>query len=151
MADMKMIMVGTGTWLLGYILIIVSQWIAVTLFPFLNDPTIGGSSTLEGILWIGLIIIWLVAILIAPLGIKIYGLQTETQDEKQLFSLAFSIAYAIFIWLFIYVAWDTINAMSAVMILDLAKVLYWVSVISIILFDGVGVPAYLIIEAKKGQ
>ena len=125
--------IGVLSWFIGYFLVLITQW---TMPPLIDNL----DSTLGGIMWIGVIIVWLLSLIVVPLGIIIYALTTPENNKQPLFQMITGILYGLFTWLLVYVAWYATDNLANLMVNELTLAFYWIGLTLLILLNGIGVP-----------
>ena len=79
MVDVKKILIGNGFFFAGLFLIYITQYIAPTLIQFLEDDF---GTTVSGIVWFGVILIWTLVTLIVPIAFIYLGLVKPVENPN---------------------------------------------------------------------
>lgn len=146
MAEYLKLLAGTGMYVMGLFFAMILQYIMPDLIDLLSE-----FSALQGIMWLGTILVWLILMLIGPMGVMVWGLVTKSDEIPPFFNMIIGIFWSFFTLLityFIYQAgWP--STLAEIWIFPLLTVLYWVSFVMIFLMNAGVIPFYLIVEAKK--
>lgn len=147
MSDLTGILKANGFFILGYFYTIISQWMFPPLIDAVED-LIG--TNVAGILWTGLWITWVLAIIIIPLALMIQALTTKLPSANPLINTTTGILWSLFTLMLVIAGWYMTTGLTDILRYELLKVLFWVGTIIIIIIGNViVVPAYMIIESKK--
>ncbi len=141
MVNIITILKGNGLFLMGYGFAVISQWIFPILVDFLNDK-------LGGLVWLGIILTWVLALIIIPLGLIIYGL-TEKSESRNMFGMIFGILYGLFAMLLAYFTYFWTATLTSILEYPLLVTLFWVGYIIIFIMNIIIVPVVHIIEVKQ--
>lgn len=147
MTDYIKILSGIGAYMVGIFGSLMIQYIMPPLIAFLSDwPTV------EGIMWIGVIIVWSLMMVIVPIGVITWGLTTKGEiTPNPFFLIIIAFFWSIFSIFIIYLTQGWITPITQIITYDLLGVLFWIGYISQVLTNTIGIPAYLIIEAKSAS
>lgn len=151
MVDILKAIMGVGTFILGYFFIVLSVWTVPPLLDFLSDE-------LAGILWFGLILMWIGAVIFLPVGVVIWALKQEGGISEGYFNTGIAILYSIFSLLFAYKSYFwlttltsafTVTLSGTTTVYNLLLVIFWLGYIIQLAMNIIAIPAYIIIEAKN--
>lgn len=153
MTNYKHIAIGNGIFLVSYLGALITSYlfptfmdVMTTAFSDYNLP----DSTFQGIGWIGIILIWVLSMLVAPNALIIMGLQEPKNAPSPMLEITKGVTWAICSTLVIYFAWDWVNTLSTAINTGytLLLVLFYMSIISMIIMNTIAIPAYIIIKNK---
>lgn len=147
MVNIKKTVIGTGTFLLGYFVCLILQHVIPALMDVV-EASLG--NTVSGIMWFGTIIIWVLAMVVIPIGYIIWGILEETEMKNPVFGFATSALYFVFALAFTYFTWYMITPLQSMFSYPLLIGLFWTGLISLWVLNVIAVPTYLIIETKRG-
>lgn len=148
MADFLKILAGTGAYIIGLFGSMILQYIMPDLIDLLSEWT-----AVQGIMWLGTILVWVIFMAILPVGVMVWGLTTKSEEINPFFSAIIGVFWAIFtifITYFLYQAgWP--STVAEIWLYPLLTVLYWVGLTMLFIMNVGVIPFYLIIEAKKDR
>lgn len=142
MTNMKLVLFGTGSFLIGLFYVLLSQHIFPPLIAFLG-------SDLQDILWFGVIITWILALIVVPIGFFVFGLKEENEKYHDISGLIVGILFLVFSLGIVYVTWYWNVTFTASLEDNFLLILYWIGYLSVWLFNIIIVPTYLIINSKQ--
>lgn len=159
MTDYKKIGIANAIFLTATFLSILSAHIIPAFLDTMNTAFTGlvsteTDTTLQAIGWACIIIVWVLAILIVPIGLFITALQEKKENEppNNMFDMTASILWSLFSILLIYFLfnnnWPTTIANSIPSGYWIINALYWTSLSSLMLLNTLALPAYNIIKNK---
>lgn len=144
MTDYKKIIIGTGIFLLGYFYATITQHIIPPLLDYLTG-------SIHQIMWVALIITWVLALLVAPIGVIVWGLTTDNTHGNQIFGITGGFLYAFFSLAIFYFTWYMTTPMANALNYTILTALFWTGLVAIYAFNVVVIPAHSIITAKQTQ
>lgn len=151
MVNIKKSLIGSGIFAIGYAYAAISQFI----YPImLNVIPLG--DTLEGIIWFGIIITWVLAMLILPIGMWYYALTERTEIDNPVFMGTLAFLWFILSLCFTYFTYYWTTPLTAIFTTEYPNVrilllaLFWIGIILTWVTNVIVIPARLIIESKGG-
>lgn len=76
MVDVKSIIKGVITFILGFFFVVISWYIVPILIDTMNETT-NNDTTLRAIFYVGLVILYIIALVVAPAMMIMKGSKTE--------------------------------------------------------------------------
>ena len=99
---------------------------------------------------LGVIITWILAFLVVPTALIILGLTEQDKHESGVIQITFAFLYPIFMIAIAYFTWGWNATISSQYTYDILFGLYWIGLFLVWTLNIIVVPAYNIIQAKKG-
>ena len=120
------------------------------MIDVLENSTLTGATTFAEIMWFGLVVTWILALIVIPIGYITYSLtREETQLGKGIFGSAFGILYGLFaLALFVY-TWYMRTALTGVLDYTLLTALFYMGYVAIFLTNILVIPTIAIIRSKN--
>ena len=106
------------------------------------------SATNDGIVWFGIILVYVLAMVIIPLGYIIVGLR-EQESNQSMFGIASGVLYFILAIMLTIFGWFWITAFSELITDGTLLVVFWVGLSSTWITAVLIAPAMKIISASK--
>lgn len=131
---------GNGIFFLGTLLGIIIQELVPTFINILGTEQ-------QGIISLGIILMWIIALIVVPTGYFIWGLTSEKEDIPPFFKAMASIILALFTLALLYYGWFIVTAMYGFISDTTLRICYWAGLIICLAFDIVIIPVVTI--AKK--
>lgn len=152
MVNFSRVFKGAGLWFVGLIVMfLINALIPSTINILDNSLQIGDTSLLRAFIWLGIIIIYILACLVLPMWNIIEGLK---EGESGKFSyILIGIIFWIFSLGFVYVQYHYLPQLATVLATDgLTKAIFWGSTIITWITIVMIVPLYMIIKGyEKGE
>lgn len=172
MVNYKLVLQGTGLYITGFLGSLIGGYILSPLLDGLSTFANGASydTTLQGIGWLGLIIIWILSTIVVPLAIVVQGLMEEQEGDTNptptLLSVTGGVLWAIFTILIFYFVSKAgmitaladniptstnnllIDASGSAVDFTLLLILFWMSVAATIISNVFIVPGYIIAKYR---
>lgn len=144
MVDVKLINYGSGAWLIGWFIIFVSQYIFPILLNllYIND-------TIDSVYWIGIVLMWFLLVLVVPIGLYIVGLKKDDSKIFNIMGIAYAGIHFFVSIILLYLTYYIHEIFIGLIHYDILKILYWVSVIVVFIFNVLVIPIYIIINTKN--
>lgn len=157
MVDLLKAGAGTFTYLIGCFIMLLTLHIVPPLANYLqNETTISGASTLAGIIWFGLILIWILGTLVIPIGLMVWGITIPSEIKNPVFLMSIGILWFIISSAFSYFSYYMTSSISEMMSATiggveyiLPVVLFWIGLVAIWIFNIGVIPTYFIIESRS--
>lgn len=146
--DIKKIMMGTAFFIIGYIFVAITQW----MFPYLIDAvdTLGMADSLQGILWFGVIIVWIIALVVLPIAFIVWGLMKYEQSQNPMLNITFAVLWSVFTLAITYFTYFWLPILAAALEYQILIALFWVGIVVILVTNVIIAPTYVIVQAKRG-
>lgn len=151
MVSIQKSLIASGIFLGAYAYTGISQHI----IPVMLDALPLGN-TLEGIIWFGTIITWLLTTTIIPIGLWYYALTEKTGIDNPIFLTTLGILWFVMGLAFTYFTYTWTTGMVSIYdasetnIKIFLTALFWIGIIITWVMNTLVVPTKLIIEAKGG-
>lgn len=149
MADVLKLLMATGAFFLGYIYLAISQFIFPPLVEWLQGSDISIAVTLGGIIWLGVILTWVLAVWVVPIAMLTYGLFTDEESPLAVNKAVFAVLWFLFSVVLAYFTYFWTTPMASVLTENITKIIFWIGYIIIWLGNIVVIPGYQIIKAKQ--
>jgi len=152
MVNFSKIFFGAGLWFIGLItMYILNATVPILINTLDNTLNIGDTSLMRAFVWIGIIILYILLTLIAPIYNIIEGVKDGEQGK---FSYILTgIIFWIFALGFVYVQYQYLTPLGAIIGTDaLSTAIYWASTIIVWITIVMIVPLFMIIKGfEKGE
>ena len=147
MTEYKYVIGGTGVFILGYFYTLLSSYFASAMIDaMVEDTSVTNLSTLGNLLWWGIILTWILALIVVPIIFFIYGMQTKGNRQiTQAQEVTIGVLWFIFSCAFTVVCWYIVPITANLLTLGIANGVYWVGIIVLWVFNTLIVPANAII------
>lgn len=120
MTDLKMVSKGVCYFFVGFIISLIAYHLLPTILDLFTN------TNQEGIGYIGVILIWAIAIIVFPAGITAQGLRQPEEGENTVFGIAAGVVYFIFGILLTIFGWFMIAGLNNMIDETLLKVIFWI-------------------------
>lgn len=152
--DYKKVFGGILIYFVGYLLCLLLEAIVPAMTSVLSTHiaslfSTSTANTITGIIELGTIFIWIIALFIMPLGITIYGLMEETMSAYAFFEAMGAVLFALFAILITYFTYYMLPTFINVITNPILTYLVYISFVMLWLLYVIGIPTYTIIRAKQ--
>lgn len=146
--DIKKLLIASTSFLLGYAYCMISQYIIPAV---IDNTTISATlgDTVSGVIWIGTIISWILALLVIPIALYVNALTTD-EGTSNMAGVSIAIAWSLISMIALYVSYFWTTGLTSVITYDILTILFWVGYIAYWAMNILVIPGYTIINAKRG-
>lgn len=155
MPNIKRLLIGAAIFIIGYFYMIITQKIIPPMiFHARTTGEVTLNNTTAGIIWIGLIITWVLAIIVVPIGLQITGITGQNKEENPVFLGTFGILWGLFAIAISYLTWYWHTGLTSILAdatygtAGIVTALYWTGYITMFLMNVIVIPTTSIIKAK---
>lgn len=134
---------GASSFFVGYLISIISYYVAPTMLELYTN------TTHEGIMWFGLILVWIIGMIVVPAGWIVQGLREDKEEERSLFGVASGVVYFVIAILLTVLGWFMISALNSMITENLFKAIFWVGLLTTWALTVIVAPATKIINSSK--
>lgn len=144
-------MLSAASFLVGYFLCVVTQYVVPALADVVSADTLMSTtsvSTVGKIIWLGLIIVWVLALIVVPLAFAVWGITTPTERQSPILAGIGSILYFVFAILLTWAIYFWVTPLADSLIYNPLKAMFWVGLVGVWLINVIITPMMGIAEAK---
>lgn len=147
MVNFKKILLSIPIFFLSYVFCALTESLADPMISILSNATFSGATTLAGIMWIGFIAVWFIAMPILPIGLMIQGI-LEDQQEKHPLDYLLAFLYAFIAIAVTYFTWYWTTPMAGVFTEPLLIVGFWITLFGLYIMHTIVIPIYLAVQSN---
>lgn len=139
------VILGNVMFFLGYFGVVVLERILPTIIALIS----GFGSNLEGLVWAGTFIIWVILMIIAPIGTMIYGLLTNQQESNNFMDGTIGILYGLLSIIIAWTSWYMMDGLISIATFGITTVLFWVGLACLYAMNCAVIPIYVIVKSRQ--
>lgn len=134
-----------GSWVAGVFILLILLPLTTELMTTLNSGTLAVGDTIEGIIWVGVILIWALTSIVLPIYFMNAGAREEDNIPNAVKVIAGTLIF-FFSIMITYQAWFMLTGISNAMTSTTQQAFFWIGLIANWITITLIVPTYLIME-----